>query len=219
MGADKIRKDFFDHANSTVLNISASKCSNYKERKCLVKISCLEQYFLADQLHERKWPYPLDVFVNRKLKGISERQQKRENQVAEVRKFNDNLFLSGSTTITDLKANIVLRSDSEVEDNIEDDDDDYVYHEAKHLKETDAQIVSTSKTGQMLHLAVSCDKAGVPDRSATLIASSVLQNTRIVFKNTPPKIIDKTKLRRERRKVRVPAKVYRYTTLFVWHLL
>jgi hypothetical protein len=42
----------------------------------------------------------------------------------------------------------------------------------------------------------------VSDRSAAIIVSSVLQDVGIVSKDTTAKVIDRSKLRRERRKVR-----------------
>ena len=114
-------------------------------------------------------------------------------------------MLLNQKNITDLEANTSLGSDLELE-NISEDDDDYVSHEAKCRKRTDDETPSTSKAGQMRislpNLAVACDETGVSDRSSAVIAPSVLHDIEIVSKDTPSKVIDRSKLRRERRKVR-----------------
>lgn len=204
-GADKIRKVFFDEANSTLFDISACKCLNYEQCKCSVKIPSMERNFLADQRHERKMVIgSVDISATQKMKRVRERQCRRETQEAKAKELADNG--SSSKNITDLEANVVLGSDSELEE-ISENDDDYVGPKAKYQKITDDETPSTSKAGQMRislpNLAVACDRTGVSDRSAAIIASSVLHDIGIVSKDTQSKVIDRSKLRRERRKVRL----------------
>lgn len=51
-------------------------------------------------------------------------------------------------------------------------------------------------------LALACDRTGVSDRAAAIIASSVLKDVGIISSNDPSGVIDRSKLRRERAKVR-----------------
>ncbi|KAL4720314.1 hypothetical protein ACJJTC_013568 [Scirpophaga incertulas] len=54
----------------------------------------------------------------------------------------------------------------------------------------------------LLSLALACDRTGVSDRAAAMIASSVLKDVGIVSSNDTGSVIDRSKLRRERTKVR-----------------
>ncbi|XP_060808125.1 uncharacterized protein LOC132903564 [Amyelois transitella] len=51
-------------------------------------------------------------------------------------------------------------------------------------------------------LALACDRTGVSDRAAAIIASSVLKDVGIITSKDPSAVIDRSKLRRERTKVR-----------------
>lgn len=51
-------------------------------------------------------------------------------------------------------------------------------------------------------LALACDRTGVSDRAAAIIASSVLKDVGIISSNDTSGVIDRSKLRRERTKVR-----------------
>ncbi|CAG4961034.1 unnamed protein product [Parnassius apollo] len=51
-------------------------------------------------------------------------------------------------------------------------------------------------------LALACDRTGVSDRAAAIIASSVLKDVGIISTKDPSGVIDRSKLRRERTKVR-----------------
>lgn len=51
-------------------------------------------------------------------------------------------------------------------------------------------------------LALACDRTGVSDRAAAIIASSVLKDVGIISPNNTSSVIDHSKLRRERTKVR-----------------
>lgn len=66
--------------------------------------------------------------------------------------------------------------------------------------------LSQPSTSQMrVHLnklALVCDRAGVSDRSAAMIASAVLQDVGIVNEKDKSKVIDRNKIRRARKKNR-----------------
>ena len=51
-------------------------------------------------------------------------------------------------------------------------------------------------------LAAACDRTGVSDRAAAVLVSAVLQNMKMVSPNERSKVIDRSKIRRERTKVR-----------------
>lgn len=50
---DKIKKEFFDQANSILFYIYVCKCLNYEQFKCFVKIPSVEQNCLANM--KRNW--------------------------------------------------------------------------------------------------------------------------------------------------------------------
>ena len=84
-------KDFFDHANSTLFDISVCKCLNYEKFNCSVKVSSRKQSFLADQRQERKMAIgSIDISATQKLKRVRERQCRRENQEAKAKELKDN---------------------------------------------------------------------------------------------------------------------------------
>ena len=51
-------------------------------------------------------------------------------------------------------------------------------------------------------LVAACDRTGVSDRAAAMLASAVLQDMKMVSPNERSKVIDRSKIRRERTKVR-----------------
>lgn len=199
--AEKAKNDFFNHANSTLFDISACKCLNYEQCKCSVKIPRMERSFLTDQRNERKMVIgSIDVSTSRKLKLIGKRQQRKEDHEVKAREEKDNV----SKTITNLETNDFLGSDSDI--NEDKDDSEYISSDTKRLKANVGEIPSTSRTCQMRislpSLAIACDRTGVSDRAAAIIASSALQDLGIITKDNPAEVIDRSKLRRERRKVR-----------------
>lgn len=72
----------------------------------------------------------------------------------------------------------------------------------------DAPAISTSKIQvkqmrqRLENLATACDRTGVSDRSASIIASAVLQDVGLISEQDTSKVIDRSKLRRERKKNR-----------------
>lgn len=51
-------------------------------------------------------------------------------------------------------------------------------------------------------LAAACDRTGISDRSASMIVSSVLQDIGLISRQDSSKVIDRSKIRRERKKYR-----------------
>jgi len=63
-----------------------------------------------------------------------------------------------------------------------------------------AYYFSTRMTITLPSLAKACDRTGVSDRAAAMIASAVLQDMGIISPEDRSKIIDQSKIRRERTK-------------------
>ena len=137
------------------------------------------------------------------MKFVKERQCRREIQEAKAKELMGNG--SSSKNITNLEANFVLGSDSELED-ISEKDDGYVGPKVKYQKITDDETPSISKADQnrisLPNLVVPSVRMRVFDRSATIVASSVHHDIGIVSNDAPFKVIDKSKLRRKCPKVR-----------------
>ena len=87
---------------------------------------------------------------------------------------------------------------SSTEEDIDDDSDDediMLMKEKPKLKDTQMRVKLPS-------LAIACDRHGVSDRAAAGIVSAVLQDIGIIHSEDKTKVIDRSKVRRERRKKR-----------------
>ncbi|CAH1110779.1 unnamed protein product [Psylliodes chrysocephalus] len=83
--------------------------------------------------------------------------------------------------------------------------------ESSSTSEIDFQIdgPSTSKARQtdlrgvdFRNLAEACDRTGVSNRCASFLANAVLQDLGVVSRNDPSKLLNRNKLRRERKRRR-----------------
>lgn len=172
-------KEFLAVAVQKLFDISVCKCNDYLKCKCKTKIPISERDFLMDQRKQRNMAIgTVDAKTSKMLEQRIERKQKqaaREKQTIELEMETDTLSEEGPV----------------FEGNVE------VYSPDK---------ASTSKTNQMrIHLpnlAVACDRTGVSDRAAAIIVSAVLQDIGVVAPDNQTQIIDRSKLRRERKRTR-----------------
>lgn len=83
-----------------------------------------------------------------------------------------------------------------------DEEDTLSKSHSKHDLLTPESKRQKMMTVRLPSLAKACDRTGISDRAAAIIASSVLQDMRIVSPNDTSKVIDRSKIRRERSRTR-----------------
>lgn len=191
--ASKKVKYFQDHANSTLFDITSCKCADFSLCKCKIKVPLKERAFLLDQRSERKMIISsVDVIESKKI----------EKKIA--RKLKDAPKLSKETIQTESVVQDVSLQQSDASDHDSDVKDPPIIINFQN------PVASTSKSKQTMgqmrislpKLAKACDRTGVSDRAAAIIASAVLEDLQIVTSSDSSKIIDRSKIRRARKRKR-----------------
>src|SRR6218665_1646400 len=159
-----------------------SNCKCAKEHK----VPANERQFLQDQRRQRKMIIGgIDQKERSKLKRKAERQ---EANLKRMKKLNTDE--SKSQADSDVSAKYDTHSSN----------DEYVPEPVKTKPEPDRQIKIMTKS--LLSLAKTCDWTGVSDRSAAVLATSVHHDLGLVSPIDQSKVIDRSKIRRERRENR-----------------
>jgi hypothetical protein len=213
------RKRFQTHAERSLFDIAICKCSNFQLCKCRVKIPRLERMFLVDQRNLRQMRIiAIDFCYNKAIEKKFTRKVKNEGVKKRASKENCTPQISDVSTSPD---------DSDALEKSPDDDyKDTPYIERKIQRELvrktlnfDKNLPSVSKSQNeknkessvpqfhqlrvvLPSLATACDRTGVSDRSAAIIASSVLKDFGVVSQENSVNVIDRSKVRRERKRVR-----------------
>ncbi|CAG5000463.1 unnamed protein product [Parnassius apollo] len=73
---------------------------------------------------------------------------------------------------------------------------------SRSLPDDDDLTIESTSSSNSVASTLACDRTGVSDRAAAIIASSVLKDVGIISTKDPSGVIDRSKLRRERTKVR-----------------
>ena len=180
------KKEFYNEALKKLFDIAICKCTLRKLCKCQPKIPIIEQDFLKDQREERKmYIGPVDRTTTISITRKNLRKQKYE----EFLKFGTPSTSTSATTVqcfSDVASFSSGSSDSEVK------------KDTKHHKKQPTKQMRL----KLQNLAASCDRTGVSDRSAAIIVNAALLDLNIINSDDPSKVIDRSKLRRERQKVR-----------------
>lgn len=177
----KKRLDEFLDSSKFLFDISACKCKDFTKCTCSKekKVPFNEQSFLTDQRSARNMIIGnIDVSTTRQNEKRLKRKLREE--ISKKTSSNPN---TEAVVISDCEE--VINSTSSVSSDSED------FQPIKKRKPR----VKTPISMDYSTLSQTCDRYGVSDRAAAAIASVVLQET-----NMP--IIDKNKLRRERKKTR-----------------
>lgn len=184
---DEFKKDasrLFDISKCKCVDMAAGcKCSKQD------RVPPNEREFLQDQRGPRRMV----------IGGIDEKETSRLKKRLARKESQSNCKEKKVVAKPDVIA-AAETIDSTTED--EKSDEDYMPRAKRHCKSS----TDTSETNQMTvrlpSLAKACDRTGVSDRSAAIIATSVLQDLGVVSPKDTSKIIDRSKIRRERSKVR-----------------
>lgn len=184
--------DRFIADSHRLFDICCCKCKLISNCACSKdsRVPKEEIMFLIDQRTKRKMMIgSVDVAATIKNKKKLERKEKsllRSKEVIKFEKPSCSRSLPDDNLIT--KSNN-LRYNATFDPNFE----------------MSKQVVTPPQKKRRFNLpslALACDRTGVSDRSAAIIASSVLKDIGIISLNDASGVIDRSKLRRERTKVR-----------------
>uniref|UniRef100_UPI00358F8643 uncharacterized protein n=1 Tax=Myxine glutinosa TaxID=7769 RepID=UPI00358F8643 len=184
--------DFLDKSNN-LFDLSKCKCSDMVSNcNCLKehKVPQKEREFLQDQRGPR----------NMVIGGIDQEETSRLKRKAEREETN---LKRMKTHYEDAKSQIASTYDESEEDYADSATDDEYISESVNLQSTPKPVRQQQQmTISLPSLAKACDRTGVSDRSATKLATSVLHDLGVVSPKDRSKIIDCSKIRRERSKTR-----------------
>jgi hypothetical protein len=184
--------EFRDNAN-ILFDLSKCKCPNMVSNcKCTKehKVPAKKRQFLQDQRGPRKMIIGgIDKEETSKLKRKAERQQANLKRMKKQKTDQSQSKADSSEDDTD-------SSDSSTVD-------EYIPESVKRQKTKPKSDRHCQKmTISLPSLAKACDRTGVSDRSAAVLATSVLHDLGLVSPIDRSKVIDRSKIRRERSKTR-----------------
>lgn len=192
---ESVRK--FKETSENLFDLAACKCSDFSNCTCerLKKVPLMEQGFLIDQRTQRKmFIGGIDKDSTQKLSRTLLRKQLVNRRIVRYQIEKSNIKIMNQETQKECLS--VLEHDVTVE-SCEDDDEDLLVMENKNSKPSTSQMRI-----KLPSVASICDRTGVSDRAAATIASAVLQDVGIISTSDMSKVIDKNKIRRERKKNR-----------------
>jgi hypothetical protein len=188
---------FGEESKENLFDIAACKCM---ARKCLCKkeckVPCEEQEFLNDQRTTRLMCIStVDKTTTTKLK---KRLKRRADEVKRTQKYRKS-SASDKSVFVDPSS-----GDDEGAKDVDDKQSDTVPHGEEMIEAIPPtpKVRVCAPRRDMPALARACDRHMVSDRSAAAIASAVLQDFGLVTADDALKVIDPSKVRRERRKKR-----------------
>ena len=179
------KQNEFKEMNAKLFDIAACKClvdcACPKNRK----VPQLEKEFLADQRGERKMAIAgIDLTVTKSNAQRIRRKQRSQARNEAGRSESPTMAVLSSSETSSTEAE---SSDSDYEEQLP---------MCKKMKEVSQMTLNLSS------LAKICDRTGTSDRAAAAIASSTLQDFGIVTEDDSTKVIDRSKVRRARSRVR-----------------
>jgi len=195
------RGDSYELKVKEFKEVTASKLFDIASCKCLTSVSCNcpkdrkipidEREFLQDQRTLRHMMIgPID---NPKTKALKRRAQRKEHETIRL--------TASSSTATMSKASDDL--DVSFEGTTSEDDREAVLADNEYQGKDSATPSTFQQRRKLTNTARATERYGISDRAAADIASSVLTDFGIVTTDDNSEVIDRSKLRRERKKLRV----------------
>lgn len=184
--------EFRSKAESTLFDISACKCRSFTDCDCerMRKVPKEEQLFLNDQRTTRKMAIGgVDTKSTKKKAELVDRKRKRQSYMERASSTSKEQL-----SLTETDSSETSSAESEVSK-------DPTYREPRSMKPTTIKVKKV-KSLEYSQLASACDRTGVSDRAAAIIASSVLHDNARCSETNPALVVDRSKLRRTRRKHR-----------------
>ncbi|KAK4883922.1 hypothetical protein RN001_000193 [Aquatica leii] len=181
---------FREFGEKNLLDISLCKCKDFAKCVCTIKVPIDERSFLTDQRTARKMAIgKIDVKVTKILEKKLARKAKSNKRTEIIPNEDDKTYQVTSSPSEDSSRRSSICSNESVE-----------------LQLPKSDILNQPSTSQMRtklpSLAQACDRTGVSDRSAAILVNSALKDLGIITMEASSKIIDRSKIRRERVKAR-----------------
>uniref|UniRef100_A0A6P7FUT2 Uncharacterized protein LOC114334377 n=1 Tax=Diabrotica virgifera virgifera TaxID=50390 RepID=A0A6P7FUT2_DIAVI len=190
---------FRELAEKKLFDISLCKCKDFLSCSCTIKVPVLEREFLTDQRTSRKMVIGR---VDQKTTKVLEKRWKRKSKTEERRIRHDEYD-------DQYKESLIGRAYQTVSSNLEEETSNNSSSEENVIKLEDR--VDTPSTSQMRiklpSVAQACNRTGVSDRTAAILVGAALKDIGIITTEDSSKIVDRSKIRRERAKARVELKI------------
>ena len=192
-------KAFKSEAQRKLFDIAACKCDLLLKCSCPKekKIPKSEHAFIVDQRTERKMAIGnADWESSKKIAAKIARKGKKEAYLCKRDDQANNLHMEDSSSEND--------KNDDISDN-QDEEEEYTATSKSKRQLKEEEDKSLPKKSKILHLptlAAACDRVGVSDRGAALLASSLLQDIGVVCSNDTSDVIDRNKVRRARQRKR-----------------
>ena len=179
-------------AQKTLFDISACKCSDFKQCTCAPKyrVPPAEHDFLRDQRSDRCMVIDkLDKSTTTANQKRNERRTARAKQYRPLPSYNE----------TSIDMNIEMAVDENSSTSEESSSESSDYDAPQHLRQKTSR--QKRRIRDISALAKACDRTGVSNRAAAFLASSLLQDAGIITENDVTSVIDKRKIERARKKM------------------
>lgn len=181
----------FKRDSKKLFDIAACKCKNTNTCTCSRdrKVPIEERPFLLDQRCERKMMIgSIDIQKTKQLTSSMKRKWEDETRILkQAEKFEP--VPSTSQEFVSSETESTASSNSQ--------------HSLSPDKlATKRRKINAQMRMQLTCLAKACDRTGVSDRTAATIASAVLEDVGIIKESDKDHVIDRMKIRRQRRKAR-----------------
>lgn len=193
--------NLFKKASQKLFDISACKCKNFAKCQCTNKVPKSEREFLIDQRTNRK------MFIgNLDTRATKCFQRRLERKNIETKRTESQKIQEENSD--HWQAAIISFKNNETTTDSNSGSPSYVQNFSGEISSAqNSTIVSLNLRGiKLTNLADACDRTGVSDRSASLIANAVLQDLGVVSQEDTSKLVDRSKIRRERKKRRLELK-------------
>lgn len=200
---------FRKESKQTLFDIASCKCvdgrptcSCSKDRK----VPAEEVEFLSDQRTVRLMC--ISGIDQSKTRRLVKNLKRKASEAEKIKKHTKSLNKMNNTASSSETEN------TEADNTEADSESDYSEIEVglKFKSREDKEVTNSERLGEVSGirtvgrdlpaLARACDRYGVSDRSAAAIASAVLEDVGIITENNALSVIDKNKVRRQRRKAR-----------------
>ena len=199
--------------SKSLFDIAACHCADFSDCNCAreFKVPTLEREFLMDQRTVRKmFIAGLDKTVTAKMQQAEERSRKRRKYYASVvcDEACSTATCSATTDISDTEAEANPNPieeiccnpdlDTELVEKLSNQDDEYEVSSDSNLSESGDKRNMT----QFPTVARECDRYGVSNAAGAAIATAALTDYGIITSDNYSAVIDRSKLRRQREKLR-----------------
>lgn len=182
---------FREFGEKQLFDISLCKCKDFLKCFCKIKVPINERSFLTDQRTLRKMVIgKIDIKATKILEKRLERKNIADQRTKQKSKEDDDICQVTSSDRKDCPRSTNVSSNDSIDPQV-----------PKNVEIFNAPSTSQMRT-KLPFLAQACDRTGVSDRSAAILVNAALKDMGLITAEESSKIIDRSKIRRERVKTR-----------------